>query len=75
MIKIADGANASPQTVSLTGTGGVPVAVTPASLTFAAQTLLRDLPLLFLTALHLLFTTHVASSSKAPILLFAGVQF
>lgn len=37
-VQIADGASNSPQSVTLTGTGVVPVDVTPASLTFAAQT-------------------------------------
>lgn len=37
-LTITDGANNSPQSVSLTGTGIVPVSVTPTSLIFAAQT-------------------------------------
>jgi hypothetical protein len=37
-IQISDGASNSPQSVTLTGTGLPQVAVTPASLTFAAQT-------------------------------------
>ena len=37
-LTITDTANNSPQSVKLTGTGVVPVAVTPSSLTFAAQT-------------------------------------
>jgi trimeric autotransporter adhesin len=36
-LTIVDSANNSPQSVSLTGTGIVPVSVTPSSLTFAAQ--------------------------------------
>jgi hypothetical protein len=37
-VQITDGASNSPQSLALTGTGLVPVAVTPATLTFAAQT-------------------------------------
>jgi len=37
-LTIADSASNSPQSVSLTGTGSMPVSVTPSSLTFPAQT-------------------------------------
>jgi hypothetical protein len=36
-LTITDSANNSPQSVNLTGTGVVPVSVTPSSLTFASQ--------------------------------------
>jgi hypothetical protein len=36
-LTITDGANNSPQSVNLTGTGVVPVSVTPSNLTFASQ--------------------------------------
>ncbi len=51
--------------------------VLPASLRNvpASDSLLENFPLLFRTPLHLLLATHTASSSEAPILLFAGVQF
>jgi len=38
IVQITDGASNSPQPLTLTGTGVVPVAVTPPTLTFAAQT-------------------------------------